>query len=203
MSSSKGRTAKLAILLAVVATFAQAQATVSGFGGFGDGTAASPSGFFAGDPTKGIFSQGVNSIGVSLAGVEVFRFSSSGISIISDTIGVRFGAAADLSLLRGGSGGTLRVLGGTTPTGTGCGTGAAFAGNNTNGSVVIGTTPGTCAITFNGTLTSAPNVYLNEPILTTGTTTCRATSITTTGFTITCTAGLVSTDKVSWFAVVP
>jgi hypothetical protein len=177
--------------------------TFSGTLRLADGTAAAPSLTFASDPTKGMFSQGVNSIGLSLVGGEAFRISTGGVFVLSDTVGLGFGASGDIRLIRGGANGALRIFTGTTPTGTGCGTGASYAGNNTNGSVTIGTTPGTCVITFNGTWTNAPNVYLNPTILTTGTTTCRATGITTTAFTITCTAALVATDKVSWLAIGP
>ena len=72
------------------------------------------------------------------------------------------------------------------------------------GCVTLGSAPGLpCTIVFNGTRASAPRVMLNPEVLTTGTTTVRATSITTTGFVITSTAALVATDKVCWWAPSP
>ena len=70
-------------------------------------------------------------------------------------------ATMDISLSRGGASGTIRVASGTAPTCTGnCGTSPSIAGNNTNMSVTIGTSPPVAAnftVTFNGTWTTAPN----------------------------------------------
>jgi hypothetical protein len=148
---------------------------------------------------------------LSIGGVEWFGCQNNvgpvGCNIITGkTFGwaTSVGVSPTLTMGHGGTTGALAIAGGTTPTqsGTTCGTGPTIAGNNTNGSIILGTTPGLpCAIVFNGTWTNAPRCYLNPEILTTGTTTVRATSITTTGFVITSTAALVATDKVSWFCV--
>lgn len=111
------------------------------------------------------------------------------------------GSSADVSIGRSGTNGALRVFGGTTPTqsATTCGTGPTIVGNNRRGSVTLGTGPTLpCTIVFNGTWTNAPTCYLNPDVLTTATTTVRATGVSTTQFVITSTAALVATDKVSW-----
>jgi hypothetical protein len=158
-----------------------------------------------------MYRQAANNIAVAINGVERARFDATNVlmtstlqTINSFGFATTLSGAADLNFARSGTGGALRIFSGTTPTqsGTTCGTGPTIAGNNTNGSITLGTTPGLpCTIVFNGTWTNAPRCYLNPEILTTGTTTVRATSITTTGFVITSTAALVATDKVSWFCV--
>jgi hypothetical protein len=80
----------------------------------GVGTNLAPSITFASDPTKGFYSSGVNAIGVAMGGGELFRMSTSGLSIASDVIGLRLGSGFDTTLIRGGAAGKL-VLGGTTP----------------------------------------------------------------------------------------
>jgi hypothetical protein len=178
---------------------------------FADGTVSVPSIAWTSDADgtgTGFYRASANTIAATISGtgrteisnLEISQTSGGLYSWNSSTIGT----ARDLQLGRAGAPGSLRILAGTTPTqsGTTCGTGPTIAGNNTNGSIILGTTPGLpCAIVFNGTWTNAPRCYLNPEILTTGTTTVRATSITTTGFVITSTAALVATDKVSWFCV--
>jgi hypothetical protein len=204
------RTAKLAVVLAITASVAQAQITItSGWLPLGGGTisgpllvpygsASAPSIGFApdadGTPT-GIYSTNVNQIGFLINGALAGRFDSNGLNL---------GSTQDTIFARGGTTGALRLFGGTTPTqsGTTCGTGPTLAGNNSLGSVTLGTTPGLpCTIVFNGTWTNAPKCFLDAEVLATGTTTVRATGVTTTQFVITSTAALVATDKVSWHCV--
>jgi hypothetical protein len=75
--------------------------TLSGQTSFADGTAPLPSMTFGTDNTKGFYSQSTNAIGVALAGAELFRFSTSGLSIFSDVIGLRLGTLSDAIILRG------------------------------------------------------------------------------------------------------
>lgn len=207
MTLPKGRTAKLALLLAVVATYAQAQVTVTaGWLSLGGGTltgplllptgsATAPSmGWFDdadGSPT-GIYRVAANQIGFLINGALAGRFTSNGFSV---------GSVEDTIFARGGTTGALRIFGGTTPTqsGTTCGTGPTIAGSNRSGSITLGAAPGLpCTIVFNGTWGQTPRCWLSPEVLATATTTVRPTSITTTGFIITSTAALVATDKVSW-----
>jgi hypothetical protein len=60
-----------------------------------------PSITFGTDNTKGFYSQSTNAIGMALAGAELFRFSTSGLSIFSDVIGLRLGTLSDAIILRG------------------------------------------------------------------------------------------------------
>lgn len=148
-------------------------------------------------------------IDVTLNGVRKFNFSGSrlgvtnGLPVVFTNSTTDPNTTASLSVVNdSNTTGSLRIFSGTTPTqsGTTCGTGPTIAGNNTSGSVILGSSPGLpCTIVFNGTWTSAPKCYLNPEVLTTGTTTVRATGITTGQFVITSTAALVATDKVSWF----
>lgn len=185
-------------------TFDGTSVTLQGNGLFPAGTAGAPSIAWAADADgsgTGFYRNGTNIVELVNNGVANTRWNTSGLLIISDTLGLFFGASADLELIRGGTTGALRILGGTTPTqsGTTCGTGPTLSGNNTLGSVTLGTTPGLpCTIVFNGTWTNAPKCFLDPEVLTTGTTTVRATGISTTQFVITTTAALVATDKVSW-----
>jgi hypothetical protein len=80
-----------------------------------------------------------------------------------------------------GTFGALRVLGGTIPTFAGCGAGATITGNNTLGTVVVGTTPGTCVVTFSGTWTNVPKCMVNNRTVANR---AAATGNTTTTFTI-------------------
>jgi hypothetical protein len=75
--------------------------TLSGQTSFADGTASLPSITFGTDNTKGFYSQSTNAIGMALAGAELFRFSTSGLSIFSDVIGLRLGTLSDAIILRG------------------------------------------------------------------------------------------------------
>lgn len=178
---------------------------------FPDGTAAIPSIAWTADADgtgTGFYRRAANVISATIGGTGRMEIqngttaltSGGSYSWNSSTIGT----AVDLELGRSGAPGSFRIYAGTTPTqsGTTCGTGPTIAGNNTNGAVTLGTTPGLpCTIVFNGTWTNAPRCYLNPEVLTTASTTVRATTITTTGFIITSTAALVATDKVSWFCV--
>jgi len=171
-----------------------------------DGTAAVPAWSFTLDPTMGFYRAGGSSLGFSTGGAIRGLWDTSGLMLGTGAyrFGTAPGAAVDLSLTRGGTTGALRVLSGTAPTasGTTCGTAPTITGNNTNGAVTLGSTPSPpCIIVFNGTWTTAPHCHLNPEVLTTGTTTVRATGITTTQFTITTTAALVATDKVTWWCV--
>jgi hypothetical protein len=74
--------------------------TVLDTGGIPDGTAAAPSLTFASDPTKGIYSSGVNAIQFSISGAPVARISAGGISALSDTGIFSIGAAYDVILTR-------------------------------------------------------------------------------------------------------
>jgi hypothetical protein len=96
-------------------------------------------------------------------------------------------------LQRGGTGGALRIFSGTTPTLAGCGTGATITGNNSLGTVVIGTTPGTCVVTFNGTWTNVPKCWVNNR---TTANLARATLNSTTTFNITGT--LTASDNMDY-----
>lgn len=161
-------------------------------------------------PTTGMYVASSDSLlSLNVGGTRRFMFSSgdlqvsagtASISLLGATALVNLGNPTDVSIARGGTNGALRILNGTTPTGTNCGAGATFTGNNSCGSVTLGAAPGTPVITFNGTWTNAPRVFLNEEILATATTTTRATSIGTTSFTITSTAALAAGDKISWLA---
>lgn len=94
----------------------------------------------------------------------------------------------------------LNTQGGV-PTGSAstCGTTPTITGNNSLGSVTLTaglTLP--CTIVFSQAWPTAPKCFVNPEVLTTATTTARATGITTAQFVITTTAALVATDKVSW-----
>lgn len=211
MRLPKGRTAKLAVVLAILATIAQAQAIVTGTSfplNAPDGTAALPVWNFGADPTMGFYRAGASSLGFSTGGAIRGLWDTSGLMLGTGAyrFGTAPGAAADLSLTRGGAPGSLRITAGTTPTQSAAtcgGAGFTITGDNTNGSVVLGAAPTLpCAIVFNGTWsTSAPHCYLSPEILTTATTTVRPTTVTTTGFVITSTAALVATDKVTWLCM--
>lgn len=178
-----------------------------------DGAASTPALAFQLEPGLGIFRSATNFFGIMNPG-----YSTSAVVLSIAGNGPRVGNAAgygfastvggdgalDLTLQRGGTSGALRILSGTTPTqsGTTCGTGPTITGNNSLGSVTLGTAPGLpCTIVFNGTWTNAPKCFLDAEVLATATTTVRATGITTTQFVITSTAALVATDKVSWLCV--
>ena len=161
------------------------------------GSAAAPGAAFADDPDTGISRPTTNQLTISAGTNEVARFLNLILSLGASarlTWGVGFGST-DLGLGRSGTNGALKIDGGTTPTGTGCGTGASYSGNNSNGAVTIGTTPGTCVVTFNGTWTNAPHCTLNNERAA-GAGGHRATGITATQFTITGT--LAATDVISW-----
>lgn len=204
------RTAKLAIALAVVATMAQAQAVVTGFPGialFAAGTAAAPSmGWLAdADGTgTGWYRSAADTMTLAINGVQ--RFTFAGVTLTIGGTGGNVSINSDTTWTRNGSGGSHAFSGGTTPTQSAstCGTGPTITGNNTKGCVTLGTGPTLpCTIVFNGTLTAAPAVFLNPEVLTTATTTVRATGITTSQFVITSSASLVATDKVCWWAPGP
>jgi hypothetical protein len=136
--------------------------------------------------------------GIYRSGTSAMAFvNNNSIAFRTTTTGINLGSGIDIILSRAGASG-MRVSGGTAPTGTGCGTGAAYAGNSTNGKVTVGTTPGTCAITFSGTQSSAPNCYLNNQ---TSAQLARATSVTTAGFTISGT--IAAGDVISYWCPVP
>lgn len=174
---------------------------VTGF--FADGTVGAPSIAWATDADgtgTGFYRGAANTMDVAINGAQTTTFNAVGLTLQGSTKLLQI--AGDMNIARRGSGGSLGLAGGTTPTqsGTTCGTGPTISGNNTNGSVTLGTTPGLpCTIVFNGTWTSAPHCVLNPEVLTTATTTVRATGISTTQFVITSTAALVATDKVTWF----
>lgn len=223
----KAATWTLALLLWVcfgLTAWAQIQTTSAGISGLSsdgtsitstqvflgpNGTAALPTYAYASEPSLGIYRAASGQIGFSITGANRYRMAGTQMDIGS---GVAFGwsnnaapvsGTMDLDFARGGAPGSLRVKDGTSPTSTNCGgAGLTITGNNSNGSVVLGAAPPLpCAIVFNGTWTSAPHCYLNPEVLTTGTTTVRATTPTTTGFVITSTAALVATDKVTWWCV--
>ena len=162
------------------------------------GTLGNPAIGFAGDADgtgSGIWSPGANLVDIDINGNDYHRFGISNYTLRSDSGSISLGIAADTTFSRSGTAGAFRISGGTTPTGAGCGTGASYAGNNSNGAVTIGTTPGTCVITFNGTWNVAPHCTLNNERAA-GAGGHRATGITTTQFTITGT--LAATDVISW-----
>jgi hypothetical protein len=177
---------------------------------FANGTAAAPSVSFTSDPDTGFSKVGSSpadnitwasggAVKGALAG-GVAIINTGAVGWVSGTDPTN-GSAFDVLINRGGAPGTLRISSGTTPTqsGTTCGTGPTITGNNRSGSVALGSAPGLpCTIVFNGTWGQTPRCWLNPDVLTTGTTTVRATSITTTSFVITSTASLVQADKVSW-----
>ena len=210
----KGRTAKLAVLLGIVATIAQAQVTVTSgsFGALPNGLIASPALFFAVDPTTGWIRNNADTWDFVAAGVRAFNLSATrfgivaGKSIIFTNSTTDPNTTASLTITSGSTNatGALRILAGTTPTqsGTTCGTAPTISGNNSNGAIALGSAPGLpCQIVFNGNFPTAPHCYLNPEILTTGTTTVRATSLLTTGFVITSSAALVQADKITWWCV--
>lgn len=83
-----------------------------------------------------------------------------------------------------------------------CGTSPTIVGTNSVGSIVLGAGPTLpCQIVFSQNFTNAPKCAINPEILTTGTTTIRATSVLVSGFVITSSAALVATDKVSWICI--
>lgn len=177
----------------------------------GAGTAAAPSLRTTGSAANtGLYAFTPDWFTYSVNGTARASFSSQPApnpTIVLDSVscfgwaGGAINATADVIMCRGGTTGALRLFGGTTPTqsGTTCGTAPTIAGNNSLGSVTLGAAPGLpCTIVFNGTWTNAPKCFLNAEVLTTASTTVRATGITTTQFVITSTAALVATDKVSW-----
>lgn len=204
--SPRGRTAKLAVLLAVVATIATAQVTVTGFNGFAPGSTTVPGIFWSGDENTGFSEIGDGVTGWLSNGTLIGVFSSNlgmrQAALLSWAASTNPNAAAVLSLGSTSAAGGLRILSGAIPTqsGTTCGTGPTITGNNTLGSVALGTAPGLpCTIVFSGAgWSAAPHCMLNPLVLTTGTTTVRATGISTTQFVITSTAALVAADKVEW-----
>jgi hypothetical protein len=179
---------------------------------FSLGTAAAPSVAPASQPNTGIY-WGTNStfltanavsslvVGSSRVGIRrALQLTWTNSSTDPNTTAV-FSMGADGTA---GVTGALRVFDGTTPTqsGTTCGTGPTITGNNTLGSVTLGTTPGLpCTIVFNGTWNQAPRCFLNADVLTTATTTVRATGMSTSQFVITSSAALVATDRISWWCV--
>lgn len=176
-----------------------------------DGTAAQGSLCFGSEPTTCLWRATTQEMDISIIGTSRHAFTASrygqttGNLIIWTNSTTNPSTTAQLSIGNTAAATSgLRILSGTTPTqsGTTCGTGPTLTGDNTNGSVALGSAPGLpCTIVFNGTWAAAPHCSLNPEILTTGTTTVRATSITTTGFVITSTASLVQADKVTWFCV--
>jgi len=165
-----------------------------------DGTAGAPTYAFGSSSGSGLWWDG-SGIAWSTTGTKRGVHGATTFTLLADTGRLIMGASADWSLGRGGAGGSIAFSGGTTPTqsGTTCGTGPTIVGNNSSGSVTLGTSPGLpCTIVFSGTWTSAPRCWLNPDILTTATTTVRATGITTGQFVITTSAALVATDKISW-----
>lgn len=97
---------------------------------------------------------------------------------------------------------TLNTAGAPTQSASTCGTTPTIVGTASAGSIVLGAGPTLpCQLVFSQLFATAPKCALNPEILTTGTTTVRATSVTTGGFVITTTAALVATDKVSWICV--
>lgn len=174
------------------------------------GSLSAPAVAPAADPTTG-FNFGATFadwIGTNSARVRITTSASGGALVVQAGSGgachYGFGpsgvTSTDLCLTRGSTSGALRLWSGTTPTIAGCGTGATASGNNSNGAVTIGTTPGTCVITFHGTWSNAPHCTLNNERAA-GAGGQRATGITTTQFTITGT--IAATDVISWFCVGP
>jgi hypothetical protein len=83
---------------------------------------------------------------------------------------------------------------GTAPTASGCGTSPTIAGTDVAGRITIGTTPGTCVITFaKAFTTNAPACVVNNQ---TSAVTNRATSVGTSSFTISGT--LTASDVIAW-----
>jgi hypothetical protein len=97
---------------------------------------------------------------------------------------------------------TLNTAGAPTQSASTCGTTPTIVGTNSVGSIVLGAGPTLpCQLVFSQNFLTAPKCALNPEVLTTATTTVRATSVLVSGFVITSTAALVATDKVSWICV--
>lgn len=170
------------------------------------GVVGAPSLGWAAETNTGFYRAGAGDIRFALGGADQTRWLSTAMTLTAANT-VSWGSSGvsggDISIGRSGPG-AIRVLGGTSPTqsGTTCGTGPTITGNNSLGSVTLGTTPGLpCTIVFNGSWGGTPRCFLNAEVLATGTTTVRATGVTTAQFVITSTAALVATDKVSWWCV--
>lgn len=166
-----------------------------------DGTASAPAIASSARPTEGFRFQS-NIVRLTSDSAPTFILSSGrgirldSISTFGWTVGADSSAVLDVTLQRGGAPGALRIFSGTTPTASNCGTSPTLAGNNSNGQITIGATPGTCVITFNGTWTNAPRCHLNNR---TSAVANRATSNSTTAFTI---AGTIAaSDVIDWWCV--
>lgn len=113
------------------------------------------------------------------------------------------GATRPRNLFIGTSVTTPQLLGsGSVPTIAGCGTGASITGGNMFGKVTLGTTPGTCVVTFNATptFTNAPGCFLNNQ--TSNLRASEAISISTTSFTIAPDVGvLTASDVIDYLCV--